>query len=687
MQKIELYIEGQRLEMFSDESVNITDTIQNVKDVSKIFTAFTKSFTIPASKNNNKIFKHYYNYNIENGFDARLKKESNIELNSLPYKDGKLKLNSVSLKNNIPYSYNVTFFGDTVTLKDVLGEDNLDALNWLDNFSVFYSPSINKANLQNGSDFTIDGVTYTDALIVPLISHTNRFTYKSNDHAKTEGIENLWYEAGSAETNQHGASWDDLKYSIRIHIIIKAIEKKYTIANGYSSDIVFSDDFFNTTESAYHNLYMWMHRKKGNVQGNVVGTPLYSKLITSFTPSGTSGIPAFYNDGTAINIFTSINKFGSELTLTTSSIVVYNVVVRDSSGEYLRTNNLSGSQVINIGTPFMPQGGYTVTIESPSAITFSEVKWHVTSEFDSGYSVDLFSGGISITEEFTFYPTQQLPEIKIIDLLTGLFKMFNLTAYLKDNEIKVDTLDNFYADYNVYDVSKYIDVNSSSVDVALPYRQIDFIYEDSETYLASVFNQLNNQQFGELKYSGEDTGNWDGEIYKVSLPFQKLMYEKLTNSGDGSATDIQYGWMADDNSEPYIGNPLLHYAYRETSGTVISFRDSVTSHSGLIAYYVPLNTDGILSTSQSLNFKPEINEYTLLTNNETLFKNYYLNYIKDIFNKSRRIIKVKAFLPLGVIIKLELNDSLIISGKSYKINSIKTNLKTGQSQLELLNEI
>ena len=50
MQKIQLYIEGQRVDMFSDESVNITQSIQNVKDISKIFTDFTKTFSVPASK-------------------------------------------------------------------------------------------------------------------------------------------------------------------------------------------------------------------------------------------------------------------------------------------------------------------------------------------------------------------------------------------------------------------------------------------------------------------------------------------------------------------------------------------------------------------------------------------------------------------------------------------------------------
>ena len=66
MQNIQLYIEGNRMDMFKDESVSLTQTIQNVKDIAKVFTNFTKTFSLPASKDNNKIFEHYYNFNIEN---------------------------------------------------------------------------------------------------------------------------------------------------------------------------------------------------------------------------------------------------------------------------------------------------------------------------------------------------------------------------------------------------------------------------------------------------------------------------------------------------------------------------------------------------------------------------------------------------------------------------------------------
>ena len=58
---IDIYIEGKRLDLFEDENITINSSVQNINDISKVFTDFSQSFTVPASQNNNKIFKHYYN--------------------------------------------------------------------------------------------------------------------------------------------------------------------------------------------------------------------------------------------------------------------------------------------------------------------------------------------------------------------------------------------------------------------------------------------------------------------------------------------------------------------------------------------------------------------------------------------------------------------------------------------------
>ena len=676
MQQIQLYIEGQRVDMFKDESVSITQSIQNVKDPSKIFTDFSKSFSLPASSINNKIFKHYYNFDIVGGFDARTKKSSNIELNDLPFRTGKIKLEGVDLKNNKPHTYKITFFGNTVTLKDTLGEDKLGNLAWLDNFVHAYSSADVKSILQNGKNITVDGTSYPNAITCPLISATTRLFYDSIAHTNGDG--NLHYHTGNG-TNLHGVLWSDLKYSIRLDLIIKAIEEEYP-------SIQFSDDFFNQTNSTYYNLYMWMHRTKGVAKSSTTSAPLYSQIVNSFTPT-TTFIPNINNNGTTVSNFAFGANTSSTVTVSNSSANAYNVVVRLNGSIYQTEVNKTSNYSFSLNN--MPTGTWTITLESVTSNTFSSVAWAFTSVQNQGsYSATITSSTVQINEIFSFFPTQQLPELKIIDFLTGIFKMFNLTAYVVDDIIKVDSLDAFYSTFETYDITKYVDVNSSAVNVALPYKQINFNYADYKTYLASVFNQLNNEEFGALEYKGEENSTWVGSDYKIDLPFQKMMYEKLTNRNGGWSTNIQYGLMNDDNLEPYIGKPLIHYVnLRPNGSTIISFRDSETAHSQVLKYYIPLNSNGITGTDQSLHFNAEIDEYALTQNNETLFKNYYKNYIQDVFNEKRRITKLSAYLPLRVLLKYTLADRFVINSISYKINSITTNLETGKSELELLNEV
>ena len=77
----------------------------------------------------------------------------------------------------------------------------------------------------------------------------------------------IYIHHGTGTQQQNGVDWKQFKYALRVQAIIDAIETKYTIANGYGSDIVFSDDFFNdTTNEEFDDLFIWLHRKKGNVE-------------------------------------------------------------------------------------------------------------------------------------------------------------------------------------------------------------------------------------------------------------------------------------------------------------------------------------------------------------------------------------------------------------------------------------
>ena len=90
----------------------------------------------------------------------------------------------------------------------------------------------------------------------------------------------------------------------------------------------------------------------------------------------------------------------------------------------------------------------------------------------------------------------------------------------------------------------------------------------------------------------------------------------------------------------------------------------------------------------SLNFDIESDEYSrynfgVYTN--SLFKRFYQTYIVDAFNPKKRIFKLTAHLPNSILLNYSLNDRFQIGDKVFTINSIDTNLKTGESKLELLN--
>ena len=677
MQKIQLYIEGQRVDMFSDESVNITQSIQNVKDISKIFTDFTKTFSVPASKINNKIFKHYYNFDIVGGFDGRKKKDSNIELNSLPFRKGKLKLEGVDLKNNLPHTYRITFFGNTVTLKDLLGDDSLSTLEQgLEPYNKVYSPTQVRAGL------LLD--PQTNDVIVPLITHTKRLFYDSSSgHAHNDLLSgNLYYQSGSVHA--HGVKWSDLKYAIRLDVIIKAIETKYSIS--------FSNDFFINTNDSYYDLFIWLHRKKGNV-----ATPsgFNSSIVNGWSSTFTSDTQTLMPSSSVFRVLGQSSKYQFiTLTLTPNVNTAYSVSLQRDGIEIYNTGTISGTKQIDQSDFSTAQGDYTVYISSNSNIQFNSIVWDIgyrptSSEF---YTDTYTTSVYSHTNTFDFNITQQIPEMKVIDFLTSVFKTFNLTAFVdkNTNQIIVKTLDSFYSAGVPYDITKYIDVDKSSVNVALPYRKINFGHGDTNTLLAKQHEQLFGKGWGKEEYTNLE--KLDGGIYDVKTSFSELKYERLINVNGLTDTQIQYGFFVDDNQESYYGMPLIFYPIRQTSATQISFLTSDTTQVAITTYNVPSNSVSLSSSvsKANINFYAETNEFQRVAPNDftdSLFEVYYKNYVSSVFNESNRITKVTAYLPLRILLNYTLADRFQISGKSYKINSISTNLESGESKLELLNDL
>jgi hypothetical protein len=710
MQQVQLFIKDQdnvyqRIELFQDETISLTQSIQNIRDISKVFTDFTKTFTIPASKKTNKLFKHYYNFDINNGFDARIKTDGLIKLNGIDFKAGKIRLEGVDLKENKAHSYRVTFLGNLVNLKDLLGDDKLDSLTYLNEFSLEYSTTEIKNHLTSNNNVTVGSETYTNPIISPLITHTKPLYYKSNANTGSDG--NLWYHPGGGNPHSHGVLWSDLKYAIRIYSILRAIEEKYSIN--------FSGGFFESSNTLLDNLYMWLQRKSGSFETGIEGD-LYSKYvdnweldnnILSFTPTGVPMILEGTSTGVdARNIDTNtkeVDGYAYKLSITPQPAdagIPYDVIIYKDGVEHYKETSITGSFNSNWqDAPIIRSDGFiTMELRSKDTMTFSNVYWSWTYNIGDTLYTNLSrdndtTGNVTILATAEFNITQQIPEIKVIDFLTGLFKMFNLTAYIEPNgSIKVQPLDDYYIEDTI-DITKYVDISSSKSDVALPFKNVDFKYEGNQTILADKYKQLENKYFGQEEYKGDSDLRWVGKDYEVKLPFEHLMYERLIDQTTGGQLDPIYGLMVDNNLNPIKGKPLVFFSQLISGDpgdiTDISFRDNETTHSPIDSYFIPSNTQNIYNLSlQSIHFSAERSEYYGGQLLNSLFETYYKNYIQSVFQINKRLVKKKCFLPTNILTKENILSYVVIdSGKRYRINSITTNLQTGESDIELLNEI
>ena len=92
------------------------------------------------------MFQHYYNADIDNGFDARVKVDGTIFINGFLFKLGKYRLSKVIVKDNKPSSYTIQFWGNLLNLKEILGDAELSDLD-LTAYDHAYNSTVVKIGL------------------------------------------------------------------------------------------------------------------------------------------------------------------------------------------------------------------------------------------------------------------------------------------------------------------------------------------------------------------------------------------------------------------------------------------------------------------------------------------------------------------------------------------------------------
>ena len=629
MRSVQVYIEGQRLELFKDEDISIKSSQQSISDISKVMTDFSKSFSIPASPNNNAIMQHFYNSDVDATIDHNIHRDANIEIDLTPFRTGRMSLDNATIKDGKVESYNITFFGSLLSIKDRFGQDRLSDLDF---------STLNHDHTASEVKDRITDDSFFYSVRYPLVTRRD-LTYGSgtNDisHTGTDAIQ-----------------WDELFPAVSLLSIINAIQTKY--------GILFNSNFFS--DNRFKNAFL--HCQNANdfkfitatedmsliaLQEDVNNTNT-SKLASEYFDISTNKLEYSYETysesfgSSASNVVELYNTHRVEMLITNNSDINAKFYV-----DVLDNGNLIGTKESTGNTPIVLivddanntslNRSLEFKIRSESVITLNAVVQYrqqglfTTSSSSTGSSAveNIFYSDTSFTLSNEINVSDYMPKMKVIDLFTGLLKMFNFTCYnIGEDRYQFEPLDDWYLKGEIRDLTEYIDVKTAKIAKPPLYKKIELGYKDSKSGTNTIFNDVFGTHYGDTS----ETFNYDGGDFKIELPFDNLMFNRF------EGTDLQVGKTIDKDGNTYLPNPTIMYMYDNKSADYRYYNGSTTE---LLTEYVPfgqdVNHNGI---DYSLNFSADESTLLFEPSENNLFKTYYYNYLSSLYNLKNRLVTVKA---------------------------------------------
>jgi hypothetical protein len=674
--QVRIFVEGRELDLFSDETIEVNSTIQNIQDISKTFTDFSQSFTIPTSARNNAIWEYFYENAVNSSINYQERLDGYIEIDMTFFRRGKIQMEKSQLKNGQPNSYTITFYGDVTTLKDLVGEDLLSDLDYSSvNHDYTFTEVFNRIRTT-----TVDyDVSY------PLITSNRIWEYLST--APVANVPNwlvpfLGSNSNDIHTNSGAINYRELFPALRVKSIFDIIGLQY--------GVTFNGAFL--TDPKFTQAYLW-YKNKNDFEFS--GQPKQLDLdtiISSYIPTYPLNLyvdsslnqitTPFFNGATWMNHVITLDVTSVSSPTTTYWIDTYR------NGALFSTTQGIGTAIYGLANVPNVQGLNDIWefyIRSNFPLTFdSEIQYevtYITSVNPIPTTEYIRYSNITLNLSAFTDLAQLAPQMKIQDFIAGVLKQFNLTCFGSGvNEYTIIPLDDWYSTGAIIDITEFTDKTEIGIDRVKLYKKIGFAFEQSNSLMNKAYFEQGLKEYGNTEYQYP----YDGGEFTIKVPFENLLFNQFTHSG--TPTGLQVGYSLDQAYAPYIPKPCLLYKYGSVNiADHIHFTNGISlfQTNDYMMFGQDLTDNGI---NYSTNFAPETSSYWLTPIQQSIFATYYFPYLTNLFNPKNRLTTVKTNLPVGILTNLRLNDRLIIRDKRYLINEMKTNLVTGESTFQLLND-
>jgi hypothetical protein len=501
------------LDMFADEGISIKSVVKDMNDPKKLFTDFSRSFTVPASKQNNKVFKHYYNIDIQNSVDSRELIPAKILMNNSTYKVGNIRVEGARIENGLAVHYKITFIGKLSELSRQIGKDKIRELD----FTSLYDGSFNfKQEIAN--------LNKRD-LMFPLASKRERFL--ADSVTSSLGIENARNIAYSTPTpsDDYGIREQDVVGALSVGAILDKIETKYNF------------NFTGVLEADYvRDLYLWLHqtdkqRTGESLTANATGFAYTTAASADFTAVSNGFV---YSATDATNALGQDRRYYVTIKGTFSGTATVKLKM---GGEVVREVSVSGDYT----DPVILYGSSTDRIfqVEVDCDTSNVVDIQVNlSQYDKEYitagtinfktwvykSLKTMTAQAVVGTARTYDAQSNIPDMSVMEFLSSLFKMFNIIAEVgEDLSISTKHYDYFMSEGAVKDFTKYVDVSAYDVNRPNLYSSLLMQFEEPVLALEAGYKAVNGRNYGSLRYdlTGKEGVKLSGSTYELSVKNQR----------------------------------------------------------------------------------------------------------------------------------------------------------------------
>jgi hypothetical protein len=686
---LEVFIEGNKLDINEEFSMLMTYAIDDIKDFGAKNTTFSKTVILPGTKNNNKLFGNIFDASVSNdynpssknigiNFNASVSASVVVFNNNIQVMKGILQLLEIVYDDSF-IEYEVGLFGELAGFTAALGASLLT-----ENMNTDGTP-----NTALDLDFSAYNQTYSLANIVASKSNIGSgagVVYPLIDYGT--------YGRNSAHTSFGKHSW--IYKTFRPALFIKEYIDKIFAKVGYTYDC----DLFNTAR--FKSLIMPHNQKKlGRFSFTAIqlqDTDVSINLLT-YTPAQYVPISIIIEAGnfTANSSKTIYTYNGSEeITNCSLSFQFYGLLTSDSRNyiqlgfaivndgivnslfyddyydtisinktiDGLHFKNGDSFYIFGILKPTYPYGD--------SAILHYDVDLKITSTTKNFIDTNL-GDNIQIND---CIPSNILQK----DFISSICKLFNLYIFedpQKDKHLKIAPFVDFFYLASSIDWSYKLD-RSKPIKIKpmaeLTARYYQFEYKKDSDYWNDLYNKRYNLTYGSYKY--DSNFQLSQESQKVDIIFSGTPIVGYQGEDKVYSTIMKRTGTDSAPVEETVDSNIRILQTKLVTGVAswdILADNGTTILGSYTDYPYAGHFDDPDAPTNDLCFGvPNELFFTLLagTINVNQFNLYWSSYLAEITDKDSKLLTATFKLALKDINNLDFSQLIYIDGSLWRLNKI-----------------